>query len=70
MPRYLLPSDDEVERRRLELLQRHHDPDSIAALERTGVGPGWRCLDVGAGAGSISRWLLGREASVLATDLD
>jgi SAM-dependent methyltransferase len=67
---YLLPQGDELERRRLELLQLHHDPDSIAALERTGVGAGWRCLDVGAGAGSISRWLVGRGAEVLATDLD
>jgi SAM-dependent methyltransferase len=67
---YILTADDEVERRRLELLQLHHDPDSITALERTGVGSGWRCLDVGAGAGSISRWLVARGADVLATDLD
>jgi SAM-dependent methyltransferase len=67
---YILREGDELERRRLELLELHHDPDSIAALERTGVGAGWRCLDVGAGAGSISRWLVARGAEVLATDLD
>jgi hypothetical protein len=67
---YLLRDGDELERRRLALLERHHDPDTIAALERTGVGAGWRCLDVGAGGGSIARWLLGRGADVLATDLD
>jgi SAM-dependent methyltransferase len=67
---YILGRDAEVERRRLALLEAHHDPDSIAALERTGVGAGWRCLDVGAGSGSISRWLLARGAEVLATDLD
>jgi SAM-dependent methyltransferase len=67
---YILPHGDAVEEQRLALLERHHDPDSIAALERTGVGPGWECLDVGAGAGSISRWLLKRGAKVLATDLD
>jgi SAM-dependent methyltransferase len=54
----------------LALLERHHDPDTIAALERTGVGAGWRCLDVGAGSGSIARWLQARGAEVLATDLD
>lgn len=70
MSEYLLPRTDALEQRRLALLERHHDPDSIAALERTGVGPGWRCLDVGAGAGSICRWLLARGADVLATDLD
>lgn len=30
---------------------------------------GYRCLEVGAGAGSIARWLAGRGASVIATDL-
>ncbi len=38
-----------------------------------GVGPGWRCLEVGAGAGSIARALsavVGAGGSVLATDID
>ena len=70
MSEYILPASDDLERRRLALLEAHHDPDSIAALEETGVGPGWRCLDVGAGGGSISRWLMARGADVLATDLD
>lgn len=70
MTEYILRAGDELERRRLALLEAHHDPDSTAALERTGVGPGWRCLDVGAGAGSIARWLAGRGAEVTATDLD
>ena len=38
-----------------------------------GVAEGWRCLDAGAGAGSISRWLaerVGATGSVLAVDLD
>ena len=37
------------------------------------MGPGWRCLEVGAGGGSIAAWLCRRVApagSVLATDLD
>jgi SAM-dependent methyltransferase len=67
---YILPRDDALEERRLALLESHHDPDSIAALERTGVGPGWRCLDVGAGRGPIGRWLTARGAEVLCTDLD
>lgn len=67
---YVLADGRDVEARRLALLALHHDPDSVAALERTGVGPGWRCLDVGAGAGSIARWLAGRGADVLATDID
>ena len=38
-----------------------------------GVGPGWRCLEVGAGAGSIAGWLadrVGPSGQVIATDLD
>ena len=61
------------ERRRLALLERCWDPPTIANLKRAGVGPGWRCLEVGAGNGSIARWL--RDAvhpngRVVAVDLD
>jgi SAM-dependent methyltransferase len=37
------------------------------------VGPGWRCLDVGAGDGSVAHWLaaqVGSEGRVTATDLN
>ncbi|MDI2027035.1 class I SAM-dependent methyltransferase [Saccharopolyspora sp. TS4A08] len=49
-----------------------YDGITTARLEALGVGDGWRCLDVGAGRGSIARWLAHRVAptgSVLATDL-
>ncbi|MEP7088448.1 MAG: methyltransferase domain-containing protein [Gemmatimonadota bacterium] len=45
--------------------QRH-----LAAL---GVAPGWRCLEVGGGGGSIARWLaqrVGPAGHVLVTDID
>jgi SAM-dependent methyltransferase len=60
------------ERERLRMLERSADPTTIAAFERVGVGPGWRCLEVGAGAGSIAGWLADRAgpANVVATDLD
>lgn len=35
-----------------------YDTASRARLTALGVGPGWRCLDVGAGTGTISRWLV------------
>ncbi|HLJ84772.1 MAG TPA: methyltransferase domain-containing protein [Candidatus Eremiobacteraceae bacterium] len=66
-------TDPETERQRLALLQQCFDPLSIPCLERTGIAAGWRCIDVGAGAGSISRWLaerVGPAGSVLAVDLD
>jgi SAM-dependent methyltransferase len=38
-----------------------------------GVRRGWRCLEVGCGAGGVARWLsdrVGSDGQVLATDLD
>lgn len=70
---YLLPNRRPAARTRLALLSAIFDPASQAALERTGVGPGWRCWEVGSGEGSLARWLsvrVGPHGSVLATDLD
>lgn len=63
----------EREAERLRALERWCDPYTTEVLARTGVGPGWRCLEVGAGAGSIARWLaaaVGDEGHVLAVDLE
>jgi SAM-dependent methyltransferase len=62
-----------LERSRLKLLQEYHDPISIRQLDKIGVGEGWRCLDVGAGGGSVTRMLaerVGPAGSVVAVDLD
>lgn len=61
------------ERRRLALIERCYDPITTSRLVQLGVGAGWRCLDVGAGGGSISRWLrdqVGPDGEVIAVDLD
>jgi SAM-dependent methyltransferase len=66
-------SPDAFERERLALLTQIADPITIRRLTDLGVGPGWRCLEVGAGAGSVARWLAGRvgpEGRVVATDLN
>ncbi|MGW4893086.1 class I SAM-dependent methyltransferase [Kitasatospora sp. NPDC004240] len=49
-----------------------YDDVTMARLRALGVGPGWRCLDVGAGTGTVSRRLLDEAgvASVLAVDRD
>lgn len=75
LPDYLLPQAEapEFERSRLELLEARHDPVTIAQFDAIGVGEGWRCLDVGAGGGSVARILaerVGSSGSVLAIDLD
>ena len=43
------------------------------ALDRLGIGPGWRCVDVGAGGGNVSVALaevVGRTGRVYAVDSD
>jgi SAM-dependent methyltransferase len=58
---------------RLRTLEGLLDEGTIRQLEARGVGDGWRCLEVGAGGGSIAAWLAERVAPggfVLATDLD
>ncbi|MFI9627381.1 class I SAM-dependent methyltransferase [Streptomyces sp. NPDC052042] len=50
-----------------------YDPVTLPRLAATGVGPGWACLEVGAGGGSVARWLaglVGPSGAVTATDLD
>jgi len=70
---YLFEHSWENERERLAAIEGGLDGSSIACLNAIGVAPGWRCLEVGAGAGSIARWLCERVTStgaVIATDLE
>lgn len=63
----------EEERARLQALEAENDPRTIRVLEQVGVTSGWRCLEIGAGAGSIASWLcdrVGADGRVFATDLD
>jgi ubiquinone/menaquinone biosynthesis C-methylase UbiE len=58
---------------RFASLQTLFDPVTVRHLEAIDVQAGWRCLEVGAGSGSIARWLAtrtGPTGHVLATDLD
>ncbi|WNM63899.1 methyltransferase domain-containing protein [Candidatus Nitrospira neomarina] len=48
---------EEREFQRLQLVEAANDPTTIRLLEETGIQPGWHCLEVGAGAGSILRWM-------------
>ena len=72
MSRYAFNHEWENERQRLRLVEAVLDPATIRHLESLGVGPGWRCLEVGGGGGSIARWLcerVGPTGKVVATDL-
>ena len=61
------------ERLRLRGLEIALDPGTREHLGRLGVGPGSRCLEVGAGGGAVACWLAERVApdgEVVATDLE
>jgi 2-polyprenyl-3-methyl-5-hydroxy-6-metoxy-1,4-benzoquinol methylase len=59
------------EHRRLRLIEDAFDAFTVANLERLGLAEGWRCLEVGAGAGSIAAWMAGCAGApnVVATEL-
>lgn len=70
---YILPHDLTGERQRLALMSELLDPLHRSFLEKLGLRPGWRCLEIGCGNGSISHWLatkVGPKGHVTATDLD
>jgi len=63
----------ELERKRLQQLGALFDEPTISRLRRFGAQPGWNCLEVGAGSGSVARALaslVAPDGHVLATDLD
>ncbi|MET9726873.1 class I SAM-dependent methyltransferase [Streptomyces zaomyceticus] len=64
--------EQEGEGERIDFGALAYDDITMARLRALGAGPGWRCLDVGAGTGTVSRRLL-EEAGVtgvLAVDRD
>lgn len=61
------------ERRRLACMEAWLDPHSVRIFAEHAVQPGWRCLDVGAGGGSLTQWLcdrVGPRGSVVGVDAD
>jgi SAM-dependent methyltransferase len=72
-PPYVMDHSVPDESRRLALLEAWADPGTIKCINAIGVRPAWTCLEIGAGAGSIVRWLsrqVGPEGRVVATDID
>ncbi|WP_314250120.1 class I SAM-dependent methyltransferase [Streptomyces kutzneri] len=57
---------------RIDLGALAYDDFTLARLRALGAGPGWHCLDVGAGTGTVARLLLDRAgvSEVLAVDRD
>lgn len=70
---YIFDQQWEQERARLASLSAAFDAATIRQLTAAGVTNGWHCLEVGAGAGTIARWLaaaVGPTGRVVATDID
>lgn len=73
MPEYALPHDLVGEQQRLALMSELLDPIERAHIARLGVCPGWRCLELGCGNGSIAVALAERVSPtghVVASDID
>jgi len=64
---------DDIEFSRLRIVEQLCDSATTRRLSMTGVSEGWKCLEVGAGAGSVAKWLskrVGAKGKVVATDID
>jgi SAM-dependent methyltransferase len=60
-------------RARLSALAAVHDDGTIRQLQARGVAESWRCLEIGGGLGTITRWLsdrVGPRGHVVTTDID
>jgi ubiquinone/menaquinone biosynthesis C-methylase UbiE len=65
--------EDQRELERLRMIEQVFDPASRRRLLGTGLQAGWRCLEVGPGAGSIMTWMgvvAGPTGQVVAVDLN
>ena len=73
MPAYVWQHELKGEPERLRMMSDVLDPASRGHLERIGVVEGWRCLEIGAGNGSLSQWLakrVGPAGKVIASDIN
>jgi SAM-dependent methyltransferase len=73
MSHYVYDAEFAEERQRLTAMETLWDPGTQRVLTDVGVAPGWSCLEVGAGGGSVTRWLadaVGPDGRVVAADLD
>jgi SAM-dependent methyltransferase len=66
-------NSEERERERLRQFEAWGDRYTTHRLESIGIPAGWRCLDVGAGSGSVATLLahrVGPSGTVVAADID
>lgn len=73
MSGYIFSEAEPGERERLDVMARLWDPETIRSVRELGIGAGSRCLEAGAGTGSVARALaelVGPDGRVLAVDRD
>lgn len=70
---YLLDNAGDQVPARWAALAAMFDEPTFRTLRGVGIRPGWDCLEIGAGGGSVARWIaeqVGPQGVVTATDLD
>ncbi|MFI1069869.1 class I SAM-dependent methyltransferase [Streptomyces puniciscabiei] len=70
---YLLDNRQNEAAERFDAFADLFDPTTFRHIEAFGIGPGWRCWEVGAGGTSVVSWLAGKvglTGQVVATDID
>ncbi|WP_031226453.1 methyltransferase domain-containing protein [Streptomyces roseochromogenus] len=70
---YLLDNRQNEAGQRFDAFAALFDPTTFRHIEALGIGPGWRCWEVGAGGTSVVSWLaetVGPSGKVVATDID
>jgi SAM-dependent methyltransferase len=72
-PDYVFDNAGEQTADRFAGLEHYFDAGTFRHLDALGVGPGWRCLEIGGGSGSVARWLgerVGGQGRVVVTDIN
>jgi 2-polyprenyl-3-methyl-5-hydroxy-6-metoxy-1,4-benzoquinol methylase len=73
MTSYLLDNASPQAAQRFAGLEACYDHSTFALLSALGLTDGWRCWEIGAGGGSVARWMaeqVGPSGSVLGTDIN
>ena len=72
MSQYIFePNREDKELHRLQMIEAARDPSTIQLLLRSGIQPGWKCLEIGPGAGSMLKWTgekVGKSGLVMGVD--
>jgi SAM-dependent methyltransferase len=72
-PKYVFDNAGEQTPTRFSALETLFDVGTFRHFDALGISPGWRCLEIGGGSGSVASWLshrVGPEGRVVVTDIN